>query len=97
MTFSFSATGFYHYAWLYEPQPSMKEVRRAWWKALALLRGWQSPKAKFYHPLGQRETTPRPMPAARPLRILSVATVRRERFQWKRKMTRHLIKLLTAL
>ena len=85
--------GFYTLCY-YDPGPSLREVHRAFWTHVSHLRGWLPPWKQI---MSQRHhTSAAPSGIPHPLRILSVSTVRRERFQWKRKMVQRYLKPLIA-
>lgn len=65
---------------------SLRALRIAFWKYLSLIRGWLPPWKQQLLPHLAQATHSQPL--RYPLRLLSALTVRRERFQWKRKMTR---------
>ena len=65
---------------------SLRALRMAVWEHLARIRDWFPPwKQQLLQPLTPSSHT---APIRHPLRLLSILTVRRERFQWKRKMTK---------
>lgn len=74
-------------AYDYNPRrASMRALRIAFWKYLALIRDWLPPWKQQLQPhLSQALHS---QAVRYPLRLLSAITVRRERFQWKRKMIR---------
>lgn len=74
-------------AYDYNPRrASLRAVRLAFWNHLAQIRGWLQPWKQQLLPHLSRAIHSQPI--RYPLRLLSAITVRRERFQWKRKMTR---------
>lgn len=74
-------------AYDYNPRrASLCALRIAFWKYLSLIRGWLPPWKQQLLPHLAQATHSQPL--RYPLRLLSAITVRRERFQWKRKMIR---------
>ncbi len=84
--FDFGTICFLPYDYDRHHRNSLKAIRIAWWKHLSHIRNWLPPWKQQFLP--QITPSTHTTPVRHPLRLLTAITVRRERFQWKRKMTR---------
>jgi len=89
-SFNFPAFLPCNYAYDSESRPTLRAVRSAFWKYLSRIRIWLPPWKQQLLP----HLTPatHSQPVRHPLRLLTAITVRRERFQWKRKMVLRFLK-----